>query len=305
MTLKRIIPLTSRGVLKIRGADAKPFLQKLITQNIDRLSPTQALYGALLTTEGRYFSDFFLLEWEGSVYLDVPRHQLMDLAGAFNTYKMRMDVSFHDMSETLFVFSIIGEGTEELRDFCLVPVEGVCRVEEESFIFVDPRLRALGLRAVAHTQTSLPILEIPRGTEEDYQFFRTQLGISEAPHDLIQGQSIILEHGFHELNGISWDKGCYTGQELIARTFHRGQVHKRAVPLKIEGPVPGHGTQLRHEDQPVGEMLSNCGSLGMALMRVSVARQCEQQKIALTVDRSKLWPYLLSWMTVGMNAEEE
>jgi folate-binding protein YgfZ len=295
VTLQRIIALPERGVLEIRGPDAKAFLQKLVTQDLDKLSPQAAVYSAFLTTEGRYVSDFFVYEGTDGLYLDIPQTHLFEVAGQFERYKMRMQVTFHDASRALYVFAIVGEG-EEWQAFNLLPLEGVCQRKGKSFMCVDPRLQALGLRVLADTQTAFPLNNIPRGTLEDYQFLRLRLGVSEAPYDLVQGKSIILEHGFHELNGISWGKGCYTGQELMARTFYRGQINKRAVPVKIEGPAPSEYTQLKKGEQVVGEMLSHCGAMGMALLRLTALEACEEENTFLTADRTRLWPYRTPWM---------
>ncbi|EFX88503.1 hypothetical protein DAPPUDRAFT_310693 [Daphnia pulex] len=98
---------------------------------------------------------------------------------------------------------LLSANAAKLEDFCLLPLECIC--QGQSFVFVDPRLQALGLRVLTVSQTPFPIQNIPRGTEDDYQFFRIQLGISEAPGNLISGKSIILQHGFQDLKAFSWN----------------------------------------------------------------------------------------------------
>jgi folate-binding protein YgfZ len=294
--LKRIIPLRSRTVLQLEGPDAKPFLQKILTQDINKLSPQKALYSAFLTPEGRYFSDFFIVESDGSIYIDLLKEHLLPIASEFHSYKMRMNLSFKDLTDKMYVFSVIGHGSE-LEDFCLLPLEGTCQTIGQSFAFVDPRLQSLGLRVLTVPKTPFPIQNIPRGTEDDYRFFRTQLGVSEAPEELIPGKSIILHHGLQDLNAIAWDKGCYPGQELMVRSLYRGQINKRTFPARIEGLSDlSQGALLRFKEETVGEMLSNCGPIGITLIPPSLAQKCEERGDCLTTDLTKIFPHTMSWM---------
>jgi folate-binding Fe-S cluster repair protein YgfZ len=78
----------------------------------------------------------------------------------------------------------------------------------------------------------------------------------------------LLEAGFDELNGVDWQKGCYIGQELTARTKYRGLIKKRLMPVKIDGPAPAPGTIVTADGREVGEMRSSCDGLGLALLRI-------------------------------------
>jgi folate-binding protein YgfZ len=81
------------------------------------------------------------------------------------------------------------------------------------------------------------------------------------------GKAILLENNIDLLNGVAWDKGCYTGQELTARTHYRGLIKKRLIPVRIVGAVPASGTPLIENGAEVGEMRgANC-DVGLALLR--------------------------------------
>jgi folate-binding protein YgfZ len=138
-----------------------------------------------------------------------------------------------------------------------------------------------------------------KGTPEDYTTLRLANGISEAPDDLWQGKSIILEHGFHELGALSWTKGCYIGQELMARTFHRGQLHKRVLPVHIAGDAPPVGTVLSHQDEILGEMLSSQADRGLILARLSPLKTDLHTSPSLRVGKTLLTPFKPSWMALG------
>ena len=81
-------------------------------------------------------------------------------------------------------------------------------------------------------------------------------------------KSVLLEAGFDELNGVSWTKGCYMGQELTARTKYRGLVKRRLVPVRIDGEIPAPGTPLLRDGREVGTMRSANGRHGLAVVRL-------------------------------------
>jgi folate-binding Fe-S cluster repair protein YgfZ len=88
----------------------------------------------------------------------------------------------------------------------------------------------------------------------------------------------LLEAGFDELNGVDWEKGCYIGQELTARTKYRGLIKKRLMPVEIDGPAPAPGTIITADGREVGEMRSARGELGLALVRIAPVVEGKQLK---------------------------
>jgi folate-binding protein YgfZ len=106
-------------------------------------------------------------------------------------------------------------------------------------------------------------------------------------------KSVLLEAGFDELNGVSWTKGCYMGQELTARTKYRGLVKRRLVPVRIDGQTPPPGAPLMHNGREVGIMRSAAGHMGMAVVRL------EALESALTSDGTIVTPVVPHWIRVG------
>ena len=97
---------------------------------------------------------------------------------------------------------------------------------------------------------------------------RIRLGLPDGSRDLMVDKSLLLENGFDELNGVDFQKGCYMGQELTARTKYRGLVRKRLMPVTISGPTPEPGAEIRLGDAEAGEMRSACGAVGLAMIRL-------------------------------------
>jgi folate-binding protein YgfZ len=126
----------------------------------------------------------------------------------------------------------------------------------------------------------------------DYDAHRLALGLPDGSKDMEAEKSVLLEGGFDELNGISWTKGCYMGQELTARTRYRGLLKRRLVPVAIEGRAPERGTPiLTLEGAEAGEMRSSQGAQGLALLRLEWL-----EKGVLAAGGARLTPQPPPWM---------
>ena len=264
-------PLPHRGILEIQGKDKKSFLQGLITNDIELVSPENPLYATLLTPEGRFFYDFFITEKKGSFLLDAETERLEGLIKKLSLYKLRSDVSL-TLRPDLHVYAIWG------KDETLAP----------GGAYVDPRLSKLGKRLIRKDPPSNYTTSSP----EAYDLHRLELGVPEGGKDLIPEKSILLESGLDELNAISWTKGCYMGQELTARTKYRGLVRKRLFPVTIEGDPPFFGEPILKNDVKIGEMRSHNQQHGLALLRIEDL----EEGLQLTCGVAKLKPYAPFWM---------
>ncbi len=148
----------------------------------------------------------------------------------------------------------------------------------------DPRLPEAGYRIL-----SSEILPVD-ASFEDWDLHRLGLGLPDGSRDLEPEKTVLLEAGFDELNGISWTKGCYMGQELTARTKYRGLLKRRLVPVEVDGPLPAPGTPALRNGMEVGTMRSGRDGRGMAVLRLDALHE------ALTCDNARLIPRIPAWM---------
>ena len=172
---------------------------------------------------------------------------------------------------------------------------GAARPFGSGIVFVDPRLAALGARAILPLEGARVLLGNAGISEtgfDSYDRLRLSLGIPDGSRDLVLEKSILLEAGFDELNGVDWQKGCYIGQELTARTKYRGLVKRRLMPVEIEGPTPPPGTIVTMDGREVGEMRSSRDGLGLALLRIEPVREGK----TLAAGDATLVPLRPSWM---------
>jgi len=162
-------------------------------------------------------------------------------------------------------------GGDALARLGLPGEAGAAKPLDGGIAFVDPRLPALGARAFlprANAVETLRDLGFAQAQPGAFRRLRYSLGVPEGSEDLIPDKSILLECGFDEMHGIDWQKGCYMGQELTARTKYRGLVRKRLLPVRFEGPAPAPGAILTLDGKEAGEIRAVDGAAGLALIRL-------------------------------------
>ena len=226
-----------RRVLEIAGADRESFLQGLITQDIRRLGEG-ALYAALLTPQGKYLADFFLVAGpvEGVILLDAGADQAGDLLRRLLMYRLRADVQ-------------ITESTLQVSRGLGAPPGGAV---------ADPRHPALGWRLYAQTAGGAPSV--------DWDAIRVAHVIPEAGTELIPNETYILEAGFERLSGVDFRKGCYVGQEVTARMKHKTELRKGFVQVSVEGEA-APGTPVLQGDKDAGVLCTRSGDRAIAWLR--------------------------------------
>ncbi len=271
-----IAPLADRGVLSVSGPDARSFLQGLVSNDVARLGQdSRALWAALLTPQGKWLADFFLIEEGERILLDCERAQASWLVSHLTRYRLRAKVAIDDETDHWTVFAAWGGGE---------PAE-----QPGVLVVRDPRLPEAGWRCLAS-----PGAIRPDATAEDYDRHRLALGLPDGSKDLESGKTVLLEAGFDELNGISWSKGCWMGQELTARTKYRGLVKRRLVPVRIEGPLPTPGTPVLREGVEVGTIRSGRGDRALAILRLE-ALACPG---VLRCGEAVLVPEIPAWLSL-------
>lgn len=277
--------LPNRGLISLTGEDRFSFLQGMISNDVDPVKEGRAVWAAYLSPQGKYRHDFFVVPYGSSVLLDCEGgDRLLDLGTSLRRHVLRADVS-------------LGMGP---RDACIAAWgEDMPPVTEVpgGFVFADPRHKAMGLRVFAPLDKARQALEALGFKETDtatWDRHRIKLGVPDGSRDLIPNKSILLENGFDELNGIDWEKGCYVGQELTARTRYRGLVKKRLLPVTIVGPAPEEGTQILANGKDAGRLFSVSGQIGLALLRVAAIKE----QAPLEASDARLYPEFPDWFSL-------
>ena len=274
----------------------RPFLQGLVSNDVMRVARDRAIHAALLTPQGKYLFDFCIAETDGRLLLDAERARLADLQRRLLLYRLRAKVTL-TADDSLAVYVLEGSGAATALGLAggdagaAVPFAG-------GIVFVDPRLAALGLRAVLPVDGAACALA-ERGFEAgdvgEWDRRRLALGIADGSRDMQIEKSLLLEAGFDRLSGVDFDKGCYVGQELTARTRYRGLIKRRLVPVSVDGPLPAPGTPVVAGDATVGEVRSGRDGLALALLRLEAIERVIAGEAELTAGAARLRPTMPDW----------
>jgi folate-binding protein YgfZ len=270
--MTHIAALAARGLIEIEGEDRVAFLQGLVSNDVAMATTGQAVWAALLTPQGKWLADFFILADGERLLLDCERAQAATLVSRLARFRLRSKVALAQR-EDLFVFVAWGGAP---------PPAAIAAP--------DPRLPQAGWRLVS------PAPIATNASEADWDLHRLALGLPDGSADLEAEKSLLLEAGFDELSGVSWTKGCYMGQELTARTKHRGLVKRRLVPVTVSGPLPAPGSPVLRDGVEIGTMRSGRDALGLALLRL------EALSGSLVCGEARLSPRIPDWMQLPKTA---
>ncbi len=254
--------LSDRGVVSVSGEDAGKLLSGLLTNDVDLLDRSPAIHAGLLSPQGKILFDFFVVRAGAEFLIDVARDKSTELVKRLTMYRLRANVELRDISDAHAVLAA-WEG-----DF----------VTREGVSFADPRQSALGHRSI------LAATDGPAGNETSiaaYHAHRISLGVPEGGKDYDFGDAFPHEANFDLLAGVSFDKGCYVGQEIVARMEHRGTVRKRIVRVTGAGDLPATRPDVLMGDVVIGRLGSIAGSCGLALLRLDRAIEAIDKEVAI------------------------
>lgn len=245
--------MPNRGRVRVGGNDATRFLQDLVTGDIEAASETRAVYSCLLTAQGRFLHDFFVtkqgddyvLECEGGTRAE-------DLTTRLKRYKLRSAVTL-DCEPAITIYAGTGP----------VPVGN----------HADPRHADLGWRGPTAPTNDTPA-DFSRWDEH-----RIRLCIPDGSRDLVPEQSLLMENNMDLLHGVSFTKGCFVGQEITARMYHRNLGKKVLMALSFPTTPPAAGTLIADDAGEIGEMRSSCGMIGLALIKRDAVDRIRALKI--------------------------
>lgn len=259
-----------RGLLRLRGPDAPGFLQGLVTNDTERLAEG-AVYAHLLNVQGRSLFDVILYrlssEADGlsEVLLECDSQALAPIQRHLQVYNFRKKVEVSPCPELSVWAVITGQKQQDPPGERMTSPVVVCSP--------DPRVPVMGWRIVAQTEGTitglLPGAQL--GNYEEYCKHRYEHGVPEGVKDLPPGVALPLESNLVYMNGISFSKGCYLGQELTARTHHTGVIRKRLVPVRLSSPFPAGCEEseiVTLAGKAAGKYRAGVGDLGLALLRL-------------------------------------
>lgn len=247
--------LPRRGVVSLTGPDAVDFLDNLVTNDLTGMSEGEARFAGLLTPQGKILFEFFALRTSDGWLLDTLADRSVDLVKRLTLYKLRAKITLADVSGQYGVAAAWGPVAP-------AAVDG-------GWTYIDPRRSDLGWRLI------MPRAKPPEGEivpPEIYDERRVALGIAEGGFDYALGDTFPHEANYDRLHGVSFTKGCFVGQEVVARMQNRTLVRKRVTLITGTEPLSS-GAEIRLGAAVLGTVGSVAGPHGLALLRIDRAAE--------------------------------
>ena len=258
MNTQNVHSLEDRGILYINGADAKEFLQNLVSNDIEKVTENKSCFASLLTPQGKFLFAFIILKHKSGYFLDCEKSQEKALFKLLSTYKLRSKVEIMNLSNE---FVVAAFNREKFLKFKGTKDEAGNTVKyREDSILLDPRNKDLGARLIINLEKlylSLKKLELKDSKADQYYKLSHELGIAQKNMNKLQNKLFGIECNFEELNGIDFKKGCYVGQENTARIKLKNKLSKRLLPIRLISGKLSEGEPIYINDTEIGKVLIN------------------------------------------------
>ena len=277
----------NKSILKISGSDRFKFLQGMVSNDLEILKKDNSIYCAFLTPQGKFLYDFYIINHKNFYYLECLKKKEDEIINKFQLYKLRAEVNFNKMQDMVCI--LVNNNLQKKFDQNTI----------ENFIyFPDPRNNKFFLKGFCQ-KSSIKSLRKEFGlTKIDqncYEKIRISNTIPEAEKDIKVGKTLLLEARFDKLNGISWEKGCYIGQEVTAITNYRGKLKKQIYGVKIEGKISSN--EITYNGKNIGILTSHMDDYGIALLNINETENCINQTQNLKSNEALLNPFNPNWVS--------
>ena len=257
MEKDQVIILKDRGLISVIGDDAKEFLQNIITNDIEKVNQNNSIFSALLSPQGKYLHEFFIIHTDRGYFLDCDNRSKEDLIANLSKYKLRSKIKLEDLSNDYVIGIISAKKFKEIQSENKRPTNTI--LYRESPLFIDPRNNELGARILSSLEKlhltikklNLKIIDISK-----YFILAHSLGVPENGLTNLKDQLFGLEANFEDLNAIDFKKGCYVGQENTARMKLKNKLRKRLLAINADQEIQ-IGDDLNFGEIKVGKILIN------------------------------------------------
>jgi tRNA-modifying protein YgfZ len=275
-----LLDRSERGKLLVRGAEAADYLQGQLTNEIEGLEPDHGCYAALLDRKGHFVADMRVLRLShshaGAIWLDTEAIALEPLRKHLETYKIGREVEVVDETREWAITSLIGPGSDEIAGTPPLSPEYTQHYYERDGIKILAIATDLGIDLDTRPQDADALREqlLAAGaepvSEAAAEIVRVESGRPRFGHDF-DGGTMPAEAGVVE-RAVDFEKGCYIGQEPVARLHYRGKPNRRLVGLRLSGPAE-EGAALRLGEREVGAVGSACVSPALGPIALAIVRR--------------------------------
>jgi len=265
MTVPYFYKNNNSRFLCVEGEDSSDFLQNLITNDVSKCTKENIIYSCLLTPQGKFISDFFIFKKDNKYIIETHSFFYETLLKKLSLYKLRSKVLINEITN-FFSYSVFGE-------------------LENNFNFIifceDPRNNKIGNKLICKSEDLEILNNIKEIDEKKYHEILIQNTVPLSHFDLEENKSLLLENNFENLNSISWDKGCYVGQEITARMKYRALLKKRIYSLTVKEGIPQIEQLIKDDENNYGKIINIENKSILAMLKIELAERKikKQQKI--------------------------
>ena len=256
MEKSEVITLEDRGFIQVKGIEAKDFLQNIVTNDIEKVTDQLTVFSSILTPQGKYLFDFFVLKLKDSYLLECEKKSTEKIIKLLNYYKLRSEVDFIDLSEKYVALVISLQKFKEINNSDLSI--GKTTNYRDDPVYIDPRNNNLGAKIISKLENmhlTIKKLNLTIGDKKKYYNKSFELGIPQIDLDKLREKIFGIENNLDELNGIDFKKGCYVGQENTSRIKLRNKLRRRILPIqKITGEISENDI-IKYKDNDIGKIM--------------------------------------------------
>ncbi len=255
MKKDQVVILENRGTILISGVDASDFLQNVITNDINKVSNHNSIFSAMLTPQGKFFFEFFIIKRKDGFLLDCIKESTSELMESLSKYRLRSRVKIEDVSSN-FVAGVIS--LENFKDLLnKKETNGNTIYYRDTPIFLDPRNNKLGARIISNLDKlylTIKKLNLKIIDTKKYYFQAHKLGIPEKGIKDLKSQLFGLEANYENLNAIDFKKGCFVGQENTARMRLKNKLRRKLMAISSSERL-NVGEEITYKNYKVGKVM--------------------------------------------------
>ena len=260
--------------ISIEGKDNADFLQNIITNDIELCSNKSFLYSCLLSPQGKFSADFFIFKYHDNFIIETHNFFYEKLIKKLTLYKLRSNININKL-ENINSFIVFGD------------------IEKDKSLFIcskDPRHNNIGIKLIHTSNTPALLKDIKEIDENEYHEILIRNTVPLSHYDLEENKSLLLENNFENINSISWDKGCYVGQEITARMKYRALLKKKIYSLSLLKSSPNliisskNQQILKEDEKELGKIISIKNKSILAMLKIELAEKKIQLKQPIITD---------------------
>ena len=256
MEKNEVITLEDRGFIEVNGSEAKDFLQNIVTNDLDKVSNNSTVFSSILTPQGKYLFDFFILKLQDSYLLECEKKSALEIIKLLNFYKLRSKVNFVNLNDKYKALIISLEKFKEINSSNFQ--KGSTTNFQKNIIYVDPRNEELGAKIISNIESVKSVIQELKLTSTDknkYYSKSFELGIPQTELDKLKDKIFGIENNLDELNGIDFKKGCYVGQENTSRIKLRNKLRRRILPVQIITGEISENDSIKYNNAEIGKIM--------------------------------------------------